>query len=358
MNRDLLIEKYFTFPFDNIVSLIGADNESWHFDFNKIALSVSEDKQAVHLSENIAKYTCSTKIGDISSTKENIIIICIKDNNHLLKFCLDNIYKNNINDYCDLLVIDDRSSSRDNEEICIHNKITYCKLDNLYNEFNYSIINNIGASYARLFDKKRILFWNSDLWTDSINTIPNILKEHIANNSSITGIKLIYPDQSYYQKLLVKEHVLGKTLENSYNTIQHGGIIFIPSPCMVNNNLLMFMPAHQWRFYPKDYGLASLNCRCFAVTGALHVVNTKDFLDLGGYGCGLATSYQDIDLCQRAVQNNLSVYYIGSEYMLHAETITNEDGKKYHTSLAHQSDRIIYEYIWQSKMPQLLGMKK
>lgn len=358
MNRKLLTDKYLKFPFYSVLSILRTNETFWKFGFDKISLSLCDNKTEIHISERVVEYSCQTSIGDISDKKENIIVICIKDNNHLLKFCLDNIYNNQINKYCDILVLDDRSISDENHFLCLNKNITYCKLENTDNSFNYSLINNIGASYAKLFDKKRILFWNSDLWTDNPHTVENILKEHIDNNSSITGTKLIYPDQSDYKKLLVKKHVLGTTLEHSYNTIQHGGIIFVPSGCIVDNSLLMFMPAHQWRFYPKDYSLASLNGRCFAVTGALHIVNTKDFLDLGGYACALATSYQDIDLCQRAVQNNLSVYYIGSEYMLHAETITNEDGKKYHTSLAHQSDRIIYEYIWQSKMPQLLGMKK
>jgi hypothetical protein len=358
MNRDFFIKKYFNFPFSKIVSLLNTNNAFCEFDFDQIFLSLSENRKDIQVSERVIKYSCRTDIGDVDNQKENIIIICIKDNNHLLNFCLDNIYQNNIDQYCDILVIDDRPLSSDNHFLCLNKKITYCQINNTDDTFNYSIINNIGASYAKLFDKKRILFWNSDLWTDNPNTLKNILKAHIDKNSTITGTKLIYPNQSDYQNLRVQEHVLGKHLANSYGTIQHGGIIFIPSPCLVNPKSLMFMPSHQWRFYQQDHSLASIDQRCFAVTGALHIINIKDFLDLGGYGCCLASSYQDIDLCQRAVQKQMPVYYIGSEFMFHAETITNVDGQNINNSKLYQSDRLVYEYIWQPQIQKILGMSK
>jgi hypothetical protein len=358
MNKNFLIEKYFKFPFDDISKLINLNDSFWTFDFNKISLSLSLDRTQVHISERTVQYTCQADIGKIDSNKDNTIIICIRDNNSLLKFCLDKIYKNHINEYCDIIVVDDRSISNDNYLLCLQKQITCIRLKNTDNDFNYSLINNIAASYAYVFGKKRLWFWNSDLWSDNPSAPQKILDAHISNNSSITGTRLIYPDQSAYKQLDTKEHVLGNTLSHSYNTIQHGGIIFIPSPYIVNQNQSIFMPAHQWRFYPKQHDLASVNQRCIAVTGALHIVNTKDFLALGGYACCLGTSYQDIDLCLRAVQKNLSVYYVGSEFLIHAETITNEDGKKHQTSLSHQSDRIIYEYVWQNQMLQLLGMKK
>jgi GT2 family glycosyltransferase len=130
----------------------------------------------------------------------------------------------------------------------------------------------------------------------------------------------------------------------------------VPSPCLVKQKRLMLRPSHQWRFYQQDHILASTDQRCFAVTGALHVINTKDFVDLGGYSCCLASSYQDIDLCQRAVQKQLPVYYIGSEFMFHAETITNVDGQNINNSRLYQSDRLVYEYIWQPQIQKLLGM--
>lgn len=358
MNRDFFIKKYFNFPFSKIVSLLNVNSAFCEFDFDQIFLSLSENRRDINISEKIIKYSCYTDIGHVQDHKENILIICIKDNNHLLNFCLDNIYKNHINEYCDILLLDDRPSSDDNRFLCLDKKITYCKVNNTNDTFNYSIINNIGASYARLFNKKRIVFWNSDLWADNPNTLKEILKTHIDKNNSITGIKLIYPDQSDYQYLGIKKHVLGNYFTKSHNTIQHGGIIFIPSPCLIDPKKLMFMPSHQWRFYDIDHNLASVDQRCFAVTGALHIINTKDFVDLGGYSCCLASAYQDIDLCQRAVQKQLPVYYIGSKFMLHAETITNTDGQNITNSILFQSDRLVYEYVWCSEIQKLLGISK
>jgi GT2 family glycosyltransferase len=355
MNRRLLAEKYFKFPFNHVLSLLQTNETFLEFDFDKISLSLSEDQTQVISSERTIKYSCTIDIGDISGHKDNIIIIPVKDNPILLEFCLDNIFKNDINRYCDILVIDDRSSSEENHLLCLNKRVSHCKALNTDNSFNYSVLTNIGASYAKLLGKKRILFWNNDLWANNPDTVKELLKFHIANNSSITGTRLIYPDQSQYKSLGISEHVLGKQLDNSYNTIQHGGIVFIPFQCLINPKVLMFMPSHQWRFFEPDHDLASIDQRCLAVTGALHIVNTEDFLNLGGYGCSLATSYQDIDLCQRAVQQKLAVYYVGSQSMLHAETITNKEN---HMSISSLSDRLLYEYVWQPQIQRLLGIAK
>lgn len=78
---------------------------------------------------------------------------------------------------------------------------------------------------------------------------------------------------------------------------------------------------------------------------------------MGGYHCALSTAFQDIELCQRAIEQDKSVYYIGSEKIYHAETITNNDGKNYGKSLASVSDALLYDLMWQPKMTNLLGLK-
>lgn len=355
MTTDKFIDQYFVFPFeDTIVSLI---DDNHHFDMRNIEFSLVDNE--LFAKEKINSHTIDGDFQYMDHTKENGLIICIKDNPKLLSFCLDQIRKQEIDQYCDIIIVDDRPTSDSNLQIVKSFQYNYCKITNSLDIFNYSVLNNIAACYASIFHKKRLIFWNSDMWSDNHNTLPQLLNKHISHNSSITGIKLIYPQKKDYEKIFSEyNHVLGEHINKFYGTIQHGGIFFIPSRSVLSNNQPMYLPSHLWRFYEADHQLASIDTRCFAVTGACHVIETGDFIKLGGYACSLAAAYQDIDICQRAVEKNMSVYYIGSEQMYHAETITNDDGKKFNTSPIYLSDKLAYTYVWQSKIQNLLGIQK
>lgn len=350
------IEQYLFFPFDDATSSI--TQEYSKIEIPTILLSLNQNN-SIDFYEDRNTFTVFGKnIESANTQKQNVIIICIKDNPILLDFCLKQIRLNDIDQYCDVIVIDDRPSNTDNEQIVQKYGYMYIRIINTSNIFNYSVLNNIGATYANKLSKKRLIFWNSDLWAENKNTLPNLLKKHINYNSAISGTKLVYPSQEYYNEIFPdKQHVLGKKLQSSYNTIQHGGIVYVSLKSHIYPKPLLH-PIHQWRFYDRYHSLANIDTRCFAVTGALQIINTKDFLYLKGYCCSLYTAYQDIDLCQKAVKENIKVYYLGSEEMFHAETITNIDGQNNRQSSLWASDRLLYDYLWCNKLSNILGFNK
>lgn len=346
MNTEDFIEQYFYFPFSDCIDKIQQKNDGFDIEIVSAQANVN-----LEISKLTNKYTVKNTIISANPAKENLIIICIKDNPNLLNFCLTKIQENDISNYSDIFVVDDRPSSTDNLDIVKeHKNISYCQINNDMNIFNYSVINNIAAAYGRYLDKKRLIFWNSDLWPTTKYTIPNLLEKHISNQSNISGTKLIYPSQEDYGIFFGKyNHILGQNLQNAFLTIQHGGIIWGYQKAFQS-----LYPTHQWRFYPRDHDMASVDNRCLAVTGALHIINIEDFIELGGYSVSFSVSFQDIDICQRAYKSKMKVYYFGTEELFHAETITNK--VSYNTgSQQMMSDNIIYRYVWSKSLPKLLG---
>lgn len=354
MNDD--INKLNDFDFDYCLNSIENNN------FLEIEKSFwqTNDKFQVGVSTEKHRYGLSF-INRFTDSIDKVIIICVKDNPNILKFCLEKIKENNLNKICDLLIVDDRPSTEENKKLAENYECSYLKIVNDVDIFNYSNLNNIAISYCKLFNKKTAICWNSDMWTSSEQSLKNILDLHEKNKSSVTGTRLVYPSRKEYETIFENyDHVLGHSIEKAYNTIQHGGIIFIPSESIIRKSGLSYMPYHQWRFWDKDFYLAKENIKCTAVTGALHVLNINDFIEIKGYNKSLASSFQDIDLCQRIIENNKIVLYVGSEYMYHAETITsNAEGNLKKPTMI--SDRILYEYLWWGnpmRLKNILGIEK
>lgn len=285
------------------------------------------------------------------------IVICSKNNELVIKHVLSILSKYNVHKKYDILLVDDRSDSD-----CILNlsnkyNLSYLRIDNQNDTFNYSIINNIAACYLKKLGKEYVIFYNNDLWPTSEHTIDNLIKKHINLGSSITGCKLLYPKKEEYNTIGKPTHVLGDHLTSAYNTIQHGGILFAYRPSTINNSSLVLSPFHAWRFYEPDTTMASIDSQCFAVTGAIHIMNIDTFIDLGGLSVYFSTVFQDIDLCLRAFQKKLSIFYIGSETMIHAESLTLATQKQQHDRTILQ-DNTLWDLVWANKLFDLLGMFK
>lgn len=354
------IKIYDIFPFPEISGSILKNTNSFSVDLNKSSWSIDIDFNITVTGET-HRYDVDFKLNKFNHLNRLAIVVCVKDNPNILNFCLDNLQKCRINKYCDILIIDDRSKDDSNLELAKKYNCSYIKVNNSADIFNYSNLNNIAAAYCNFFEKQKMICWNSDMWTDNPDTFLKILDCHHFANSSITGTRLIYPPKEQYENIFGSyKHVLGDSMDKYYNTIQHGGIVYVPSNSLLKKNHLTLLPFHQWRFWNKDYYMANLDIPCVAVTGALHVLNLADFISLGGYNMSLASSFQDIDLCQRAIQKGKTVLYAGSQQLYHAETITNnsEGNLKKPTMV---SDRILYEYIWWKNpavFRNILGIEK
>jgi len=301
-------------------------------------------------------YTFSLSRNRFRNNITNLIIICSKNNAHILDYVLNILNKYNIKDKYDILLVDDRSSSNSILSLSDKYDFSYLRIDNDADIFNYANLNNIAALYAERYNKKLILFYNNDLFPTSVDTIDNLVNKHQAHNSDISGCRLLYPTQQMYQELGKPQHLLSEHLDKIYNTIQHGGIHFMPR-LSTDGQYWVLSPSHLWRYYDKETPLAKMDIRCYSVTGAIQIISTETFISLNGFNTSLCTAFQDIDLCLKAIENNLSVYYFGTEYMYHAESLTQVKEKNHYNQMIN-SDNILWDILWGSKLPHLLGISR
>ena len=357
-NIQQFTDSYMRFPFGAIMQQGFESYVKAEFPYTHAFFSQAEDN-SINATQNINKYSYTVGDTNIDKKKEVQIVICVKNNPGILEACLLSLNKYKVNDLCDILVIDDRSENQDNMQLAAKYKTSYMRCDNDKNIFNYSILNNLGAAFSRRHRKQRILCWNSDMFPTSENTVPNLIEKHLKNKSSLSGSKLLYPEEKVYKSVYPGyEHVLGESIKHAYGTIQHGGITYAPIlPAIKTVKDYAYHPMHHWRYHPPDRYMANQDIPCVAVTGALHILELDTFIKEGGYGCSLASTFQDIDLCQRYSELNYPVWYLGSETLLHAETITMKAEANLFTS-QYASDQLIYEYLWSttSRLTDILGI--
>lgn len=340
-----------------------SENSNNNYEFDRTIFSVKDSSNLnCSISKNVFSF-CLNRDRLSKDPNKPVIIICSKDLEDVLKFSLHKLQQFKIIQNCDILLVDDRSSSSQILKLSDEYNTSYLRIDNQLNIFNYSIINNIAASYVIKRNKKTVIFSNNDLWPSEETTLTNLLDKHHNYHSDITGCKLLYPLRQDYIDIGKPPHLLQPYLDQIYNTIQHGGIhfcfrgsLFVDSHRKYGGSKIVLAPSHSWRFYKQNTTMASLDSRCFAVTGALQIINTDAFMALGGFNPSLGTAFQDIDLCVRFVENNKSVYYIGSEHMFHAESITNARDKITDTP-DFISDNIMWDLLWSQKLPHLLGLQ-
>jgi GT2 family glycosyltransferase len=351
------------FPFEKFLSSFNhQENCSNSFCFDKIIFSVEDDNKINgKIREN--EYTFNLRRNRFTD-KKSIIIICCKDNALLVENCLAKMVLNEINIDHDILLVDDRSDTQSIIDLSDKFNFSYLRIDNTENVFNYSILNNIAASYAIKYNKELLIFYNNDLWPTSKQTLPSLIEKHFNSKANITGCKLVYPSKEEYEKIGKPKHLLDQIIDKIFGTIQHGGVFFTPKmSAFTDNNRtygspeIALAPSHLWRFYDSNHLPASLDTTCYAVTGALHIISSKDFIKLGGLNICMGIAFQDIDLCIKAIENNMLVYYVGSESMVHAESITNAKEEVTKTKDFY-SDHILWEVLWSIKLPHILGYQR
>ena len=305
LNHDGKLNEYFRFNFDQKLESI----EQKMIKVNDIV-----DRKGAYPSIKVKKYSTKYSISKDSSRfekrKKILGIITIKNNSKMLEYTLDNLRDKSFYDYCDLLVVDDRSTE-DIKEIVLKNNCMYVRAD--YDGlFNFSMVNNIGALFAIQQGYDEILFWNSDLW------IPD--------------------DQSFRE-----------IEDDKRMTIQFGGCEFDSQP-----HLGCFFVRHAGRYLPHDSFLHSQNHHIPFVTAAITLIKSSLFRELSGFNPSLKINFQDLDLCLRACELGHIPYYVGKDcHFYHDEGI--ELGSS-HYEEEKLKDALLYSKIWAyNRIMKILG---
>ncbi len=220
------------------------------------------------------------------------IIIPNKDEKETLKTCLRSIQETSTYKNYEILIIENNSSTEEifqyYEELEQQDNIRVAVWEGA---FNYSAINNYGASLAK---GQYLLFLNNDV---EIIT-PDWMEEMLGNcqrpETGAVGAKLYYPD----------------------STIQHAGCILGIGG--IAGNMFVGMSRNRTGYLHK----ASIQQDLSVVTAACMMTRAKTFREAGGFTEELAVAFNDVDLCLRIRSLGYLVVYDPYVELYHYESKT------------------------------------
>lgn len=220
------------------------------------------------------------------------ILIPNKDHASDLRRCIESITDLSSYDNYEIIIIENNSETDEIKDyyktLEMHPKV---KVVTYEGDFNYSKINNFGATYA---SGEYLLLLNNDTQVISRNWIEELLMYAQRDDVGAVGCMLYYPDY----------------------TIQHAGIV-------------LGMGAHRTAGH-SHYGMAKENLGymgrlCYAqnvsaVTGACLMVKKSLFDSVGGLSEDLAIALNDVDLCLKLREKGLLNVFTPFAQLFHFES--------------------------------------
>lgn len=237
---------------------------------------------------------------------EPLISILIPNKDHVedLKRCIDSIINKSTYSNYEIIVIENNSETKEIKEYyeTLKQYGDKIKVVNYDGTFNYSLVNNFGASYAK---GDYILLLNNDTEVITNDWMEEMLMYAQREDVGAVGAKLYYPD----------------------NTIQHAGII-------------LKMGAHRTAghcHYKRDREfLGYMGRLCYAqdfsaVTGACLMVKKSLWDKLEGLDREFEISLNDIDFCLRLRELGLLNIFTPFAELYHYESVSrglDDSGEK------------------------------
>lgn len=166
-------------------------------------------------------------------------------------------------------------------------------------DFNFSAINNFGASHA---DGEYLVLLNNDIELLTEDWLEEMLGNCQRKDVGIVGARLEYPDK----------------------TIQHAGIVVGMGG--VAGNLFVGMKAERSGYLHK----ASIQLNYSAVTAACMMVSAEIYKQVGGFTEELAVAFNDVDFCLKVRKAGYLVVYDPEVRAIHYESKSRgaEDSQK------------------------------
>ncbi len=239
------------------------------------------------------------------------IIIPNKDETEALKKCIASIKKSTYNNY-EIIIVENNSVT---EEIFDYYKETgmvssdksvethaqtedAVKIDIVTWKpdkpgFNYSAINNYGASFAK---GEYLILLNNDIEIITNDWIERLLGICQRKDVGIVGAKLYYPD----------------------DTIQHAGIVVGVGGHArgIGSNMLTDLPRADKSHWDKTHVVRE----CSAVTAACLMIKKSVFDEVGGFEEYLTVAFNDVDLCLKVRKKGYSVVFNPNVEAYHYES--------------------------------------
>lgn len=232
------------------------------------------------------------------------ILIPNKDEADTLQTCLASIAKSTYQNY-QIIIIENNSTQA--ETFALYEELTGQKYESgkvlqgtLENgcevrvvtydgNFNYSAINNFGASYA---DGEYFVLLNNDIELLTEDWLEEMLGNCQREEVGIVGARLQYPDK----------------------TIQHAGIVVGMGG--IAGNLFVGMKAERSGYLHK----ASIQLNYSAVTAACLMVSADLYRQVGGFAERLSVAFNDVDFCLKVRKAGYLVVYNPEVRAIHYES--------------------------------------
>ena len=209
------------------------------------------------------------------------IIIPNKDETETLKKCLDAIAKSSYENY-EVIIVENNSTEE--ATFSLYKKIESDKIRVVYypDAFNYSKLNNFGASYA---NGTYYILMNNDIEVIETNWIEQMLSNCERREVGVVGARLYYPD----------------------NTIQHAGLVVGVGGSLrgIGANLYQGMRRERSGYMHR----AAIQMNYSAVTAALLMVKKEVYDKVNGFEEELSVAFNDVDFCLRIREAGYLIVY-------------------------------------------------
>ncbi len=281
----------------------------WRSHPNSVALDIESKAYAINagisaVRDNIAQNGCNALVKssrafptiyevhyEITNFHKVSIIIPNKNHKNDLKRCITSILALSTYPNYEIIIVD--NGSNDNvleyyEEIKQNPKIKIVSLDI---PFNFSKLNNYGASQA---SGDYFLMLNNDTEIITPNWIEELLMHAQHNYVGAVGAKLYYPD----------------------NTIQHAGIVLGMGSDKVAGHIFYKIPKQELGYMGRLCYTQNLS----AVTAACMMVRRDVWEKVGGLDEGFAVAYNDVDFCLRIQKEGYKIVWTPFAELYHYES--------------------------------------
>lgn len=258
------------------------DSKSYARDAGKRAIEAHLERIGVEGSVEPTQYFGFYRV-NYKLTERPLVSIIIpnKDETETLKKCLNAIAKSSYENY-EVIIVENNSTEE--ATFSLYKKIESDKIRVVYypDAFNYSKLNNFGASYA---NGTYYILMNNDIEVIETNWIEQMLSNCERREVGVVGARLYYPD----------------------NTIQHAGLVVGVGGSLrgIGANLYQGMRRERSGYMHR----AAIQMNYSAVTAALLMVKKEVYDKVNGFEEELSVAFNDVDFCLRVREAGYLIVY-------------------------------------------------
>jgi len=224
----------------------------------------------------------SALIGSISQgVRRASIIIPTHNGGHLLVSCLDSIYRSNLAQTLDVIVVDNASTDNSSEVLTRYPEVIVVR-----NERNVGFAHACNQGADQITRSDILIFLNNDTYSSG-NWLAHLLACFDAPDVSVVGAVLHYAN----------------------GFVQHAGVHF--NARGIPHNMRVIAPSEDMPPYDVQ-----------AVTGACLAVRRDHFIHVGGFDTRYLNSFEDIDLCIKIRRTGGRVQLAPRARLTHLESQT------------------------------------